>query len=175
MVKPDAFKAYALIACLVATSISLSACEPLRKKFTRQKKKDASADQDFIPVLEPQEYPAADKDPVQNYKQHYALIKAWYRDMWTALEERGGSDKQQRYLLKTIYGHIDEMRKLVVPQQQQKLDELAKILSYYDSALGVPPAMRNVARIRSDLRAFDRMLRHKLRADKIKGAFIPIQ
>jgi hypothetical protein len=174
MVKPDAFKAYALIACLVATSITFSACEPLRKKFTRQKKKDASAEQDFIPVLEPQEYPAADKDPVQSYKQHYALIKAWYRDMWTALEERG-SDKQQRYLLKTIYGHIDDMRKLVGPQQQQKLDDLAKVLSYYDNALGVPPAMRNVSRIRSDLRAFDRMLRNKLRADKIKGAFIPIQ
>ncbi len=174
MVKPNAFKAYALIACLVVTSISLSACEPLRKKFTRQKKKDASAEQDFVPVLEPQEYPAADKDPVQSYKQHYDLIKAWYRDMWTALEERG-SDKQQRYLIKTIYGHIDDMRKLVGPQQQQELDELAKTLSYYDSALGVPPAMRNVSRIRSDLRAFDRMLRHKLRADKIKGAFIPIQ
>ncbi len=174
MVKPSAFKAYALIACLVVTSISFSACEPLRKKFTRQKKKDASAEQDFVPVLEPQEYPAADKDPVQSYKQHYALIKAWYRDMWTALEERG-SDKQQRYLLKTIYGHIDDMRKLVGPQQQRQLDELAKVLSYYDSALGVPLAMRNVSRIRSDLRAFDRMLRNKLRADKIKGAFIPIQ
>jgi len=173
MVKPNAFKAYALIACLVATSITLSACEPLRKKFTRQKKKDASADQDFVPVLEPQEYPAADKDPVQNYKQHYALIKAWYKDMWTTLEERS-SDKQQRYLLKTIYGHIDEMRKLVAPQQQQQLDELAKVLSYYDSALDAPPAMRNVSRIQSDLRAFDRMLRHKLRADKIKGAFIPV-
>ncbi len=174
MVKSNAFKAYALIACLVVTSISFSACEPLRKKFTRQKKKDASADQDFIPVLEPQEYPSVQQDPVQNYKQHYALIKAWYRDMWTALEERG-SDKQQRYLLKTIYGHIDDMRKLVGPQEQRKLDELAKVLSYYDSALGVPAPMRNVPRIRSDLRAFDRMLRNKLRADKIKGAFIPVQ
>ncbi|MBI3315166.1 MAG: hypothetical protein HYZ86_04445 [Candidatus Omnitrophica bacterium] len=173
MVKPSVLKAYALIACLVVTSISLSACEPLRKKFTRQKKKDAFAQQDFIPVLEPQEYPAAEKDPVQNYKQHYALIKVWYRDMWRALEERG-SDKQQRYLIKTIYGHIDEMRKLVGPQQQQKLDDLAKVLSYYDSALGVPAPMRNVSRIRSDLRAFDRMLRNKLRADRIKGSFIPV-
>ena len=75
MAKPHIFKVYALIACLLGMCVSMSACEPLRKKFTRQKKADANADKDFVPVLEPQDYPAPEKNPPEMYKQHYALIK----------------------------------------------------------------------------------------------------
>ena len=160
------------IACLLAVSVSFSACEPLRKKFTRQKKKDA-ADMNFVPVLEPQDYPAPEKNPAEMYKQHYTLIKVWYKDLWIALDERG-SDKQQKYLLKQIHNHIDEMRKLVVPAEQAQLDELVKLLSYYDSAFDAAAPLRNTSRIHSDLRAFDRLLR-SLRVDKVKGDFVPVQ
>ncbi len=174
MAKPNVFKMYGLVACMLVLTVSLSACEPLRKKFTRQKKKTAVVDNDFIPVLEPQEYPAAEKVPAEVYKQHYALLKVWYKDLWRSLDERG-SDRQQKYLLKTMHGHIDDMRKIVGPAQQPKFDALAANLAYYDTAMEVPAPMRNVSRIHSDLRAFDRLLRNTLRADKIKNDFVPIQ
>ena len=172
MAKTNAVRVYALIACLLAMSVSFSACEPLRKKFTRQKKKDA-ADMNFVPVLEPQDYPAPEKNLPEMYKQHYTLIKVWYKDLWVALDERG-TDKQQKYLLKQIHGHIDEMRKLVIPAKQAQLDELAKLLFYYDSAFDVAVPLRNTSRIHSDLRAFDRMLR-SLNADKVKDSFVPVR
>ncbi len=174
MAKPNIVKVYALIFCLLAVSVSLSACEPLRKKFTRQKKHNASEEQDFVPVLEPQDYPAPERNPPEIYKQHYTLIKVWYKDLWVALDERG-SDKRQKYLLKQIHGHIDEMRKLVQPAQQTELDHLANLLSYYDTSFNVALPLRNISRIHSDLRAFDRMLRDHLRIDKVKGDLVPIQ
>ena len=172
MAKFRAFKMYVLITCLVGVSLAMSGCEPLRKKFTRQKKANVDAEKDFSPVLEPEEYPTPEKNPEMNYKQHYALIKVWYKDVWTSLDERG-SDKQQKYLLKQIHGHIDEMRKLVVAEKQAKFDDLTKLLSYYDGALDVPAPMRNVSHIHSDLRAFDRALR-AARAENIKGFFVPV-
>ncbi len=160
----------AMIAILIL-SVSLSACEPLRKKFTRQKKKDLSESADFIPVLEPQEYPAPENNPELNYKQNYYLVKAWYKDLWTVLEEKG-SDKQAHYTLKQIKGHIDEMRSLVVPEKQAALDKLSGLLGYYNSSLESPAPLRNQSRIQSDLRAFDRQLRNQCRADKLKGYFV---
>ena len=46
-------------------------------------------------------------------------------------------------------------------------------LDYYRSSLDNSWQVRNVSRIQSDLRSFDRFLRDHLRADKIKGHFVP--
>ncbi|MBI4310024.1 MAG: hypothetical protein HY591_06810 [Candidatus Omnitrophica bacterium] len=161
------------VAVIVAVSLSLSACEPLRKKFTRQKKKDQSEVKDFIPVLEPQEYLAPENNPVENYKQHYNLIKAWYKDLWTVVEERG-SDKRAAYTIKQIYGHIEEMQKLVVSSKQDGLARLKKLLQYYNDSLNNSRPLRNMSRIQSDLRAFDRQLR-QINAGKVKGDFVPVK
>ncbi len=159
------------IIAIVVMSVSLSACEPLRKKFTRQKKKDRMENKDFVPVLEPLEYPAPADNPKENYKGHYSLIKAWYKDLWTAIEENG-SDKKIQYTIKQIYFHIDEMQKLVVPQKQAELTKLKGLLAYYEESLNSPSSMRNISRIQSDLRAFDRQLRGQLSANKIEGDLV---
>ncbi len=158
---------------LVALSVSLSACEPLRKKFIRQKKKDAAENKDFIPVLEPQEYPAPENDPQNNYKDHYAMVKVWYKDLWTAIEVRDKeqNDRKEKYTLTQLTNHLDEMRKLLVPEQQVQIDQLASLLKYYTEALQQSPQMRNYARIQSDLRAFYHLLL-KLNANKLQGSFV---
>ena len=161
--------AVAIIAVLVM-SMSLSACEPLRKKFIRQKKKAQTEDANFIPVLEPQEYPAPENNPPENYQQHYALIKAWYRDLWTALEEKS-SDKRIRYTIKQVYSHIEEMQKIVKPEVQTQLQGLKGFLKYYEDSLNSPLPLRNVSRVQSDLREFDRRLR-RLGVDDVKDSFV---
>jgi len=55
------------------------------------------------------------------------------------------------------------------------LFKLASYLDYYNSSLDQSWQVRNVSRIESDLRAFDRLLRDHLRADRIKGHFIAIK
>ena len=159
------------VVAVLAMSLSLSACEPLRKKFIRQKKKNAVQDNNFIPILEPQEYPAPENNPKENYNQRYVLIKSWYKDLWTALEEKA-SDKKVRYILSQVYAQIDEMKKLVDPEKSVQLDRLKDLLSYFEGSLKDPWVSRNVSRIQSDLRAFDRMMRTQLRVDRIPNSFV---
>ncbi len=159
------------VAVVLAVSVSLSACDTLRKKFTRQKKQSETQSPDFVPVLEPQEYPAPEHNPVENYKQHYALIKAWYRDLWTAIDEKN-SDGIAKNSLKQILEHIDQMKLLLKPNRAKGLNQLVDLLKYYKTSLDTPRSLRNYARIESDLRAFDRMLRGHFRHDRLKGDFI---
>ncbi len=156
---------------VLAFSLALSSCTPLRKKFTRQKKKGQVEDTSFIPVLEPQEYPAPEQNPPANYREHYALIKVWYKDLWAVLDDKN-SDKKARYTIGQVLSHIVEMQKLVVPEKQAELIQLADLLKYFESSLDSPEALRNKSRIQSDLRAFDRLLRNQLRADKLEGFFV---
>ncbi len=159
-----------LLMGILVLSMSLSSCETLRKKFTRHKKQ-AEEDQSVIPVLEPEEYPSPEHNPQQNYQGHYDLIKAWYNDLWSALHDKS-SEKYLHYIIGEVANHITAMQKLVDAPTQADLVKLNGFLDYYRSSLDDPWPARNVSRIESDLRAFDRFLRHYLRADKIQGHFV---
>jgi hypothetical protein len=163
-------KAFLLIAGLLVLSLSLSSCDTLKQKFTRKKKPGEEVDT-FVPVLEPEEYPAPAMDPVHNYKENYALIKAWYTDLWTAVDDKSTS-RYIHYTITQVTNHINQMEKLVDPPTQANLVKLAGYLDYFSKSLDDSWQVRNVGRIRSDLIEFDRFLRDHLRADKIKGHFV---
>ncbi len=159
------------IAGLLVLCLSLSSCDTLRQKFTRHKKKGDIEDQTFVPVLEPEEYPTIQEDPERNYKEQYSMIKAWYQDLWTALNDKN-SPGYIHYTIKEIINHITQMEKLVDVPTQENLVKLASFLDYYNISLDSSWDMRNTSRIQSDLRAFDRFLRDHLRIDKIKGHLV---
>jgi len=160
------------VAGLLITSLTLSSCDTLRQKFTRKKKKGEVEDQNFVPVLEPQDYPAPQENIEQNYKEHYDLIKAWYSDMWSAIQNRSTA-KYTHYIVSQVYNHITQMEKLVDAPTQLNLVKLSGYLDYYKSSLEEDSwEVRNVSRIESDLRAFDRFMRDHLRADRVKGHFV---
>jgi hypothetical protein len=163
-------KAVFVIAGLLVLSLSLSSCDSLRQKFTR-KKKPGDEDQAFVPVLVPEEYPAPEFDPEQNYKENYDLIKAWYTDLWTALDEKSTA-RYIHYTITQITNHINRMEKLVDAPTQANLVKLKQLLDYYTASLDDSWQVRNVSRIRSDLYAFDRLLRDHLRIDRIKGHLV---
>ncbi len=164
-------KAVLAIAGLLVLSLSLSSCDTLRQKFTRKKKKGEAEDQNFVPVLMPEEYPAPTLNPEHNYKEHYDLIKAWYHDLWTAIDDKNTA-RYTHYIISQVTNHITQMEKLVDAPTQANLVKLAGYLDYYNSSLGDPWQVRNVSRIQSDLRGFDRFLRDHLRADRIQGHFV---
>jgi hypothetical protein len=155
---------------LLVLSLSLSSCDSLRKKFIRQKKKGAE-EQTFVPVLEPEEYPAPKENAVENYKLHYGLIKAWYKDLWQAIDDKSTA-RYLDYIIRQVNSHIDQMQKLVDAPAQADLAKLSSYLDYYKASLDTPWNVRNVSRIQSDLRGFDRYLRDHLRIDKIKGHLV---
>ena len=159
------------IAFMLVVCLSTSSCESLRKKFTRHKKQDQTQSSDFQPVLEPQEYPAPENNPEFNYKQHYALIKVWYKDLWTGIDEKN-TDTVVKNSLKQIFDHIDQMKSLLKPEKATGLNQLADLLKYYKASLDQARIQRNYSRIQSDLRAFDRMLRGQFRVDLIQKDFI---
>ncbi len=164
-------KAVLVLAGVLIFSLSLSSCDSLRKKFTRQKKKGDATEQAFVPVLEPQEYPAPENNPEEGYRQHYSLIKAWYHDLWTGIEDRSTS-KYLGYIIRQVTTNIEQMKAFVDQPTQANLTKLAGFLDYYRQSLDVPWEARNISRIHSDLRAFDRFLRGSLRSDKIKDHFV---
>ncbi len=163
-------KAVLAIAGLLVLSLTLSSCDSLRQKFTR-KKKQGQEDQSFVPVLEPEEYPEPALNPEFNYKENYALIKAWYADMWTAIDDKSTA-RYIHYIITQVTNHITQMENLVDAPTQANLVKLAGFLDYYRSSLDDSWQARNVSRIRSDLIEFDRFMRDHLRADKIQGHFV---
>jgi hypothetical protein len=166
-------KAILVIAGLLVLSISLSSCDSLRQKFTRKKNKGQEEDQNFVPVLEPEEYPAPQLNPEHNYKEQYDMIKAWYHDLWTAIDDKNTS-RYTHYIITQVTNHIALMEKLVDAPTQVNLVKLAGYLDYYSFSLGDSWQVRNVSRIQSDLRAFYRLLRDHLRVDRIQGHFVKL-
>ena len=164
-------KAVLVIAGILVLSLSVSSCDTLRQKFTRKKKKGEVEEQAFVPVLVPEEYPAPQLNPEQNYKENYDLIKAWYKDLWTAIDDKS-SAKYVHYTISQVTNHITKMEKLVDAPTQANLVKLAGFLDYYSASLDDSWQARNVPRIQSDLRAFDRFMRDYLRADRIQGHFV---
>ncbi|MDE2027238.1 MAG: hypothetical protein KGK03_02180 [Candidatus Omnitrophica bacterium] len=163
-------KLVVLAAGLLVMALSLSSCDTLKEKFIRKPKHEV---QSFTPVLEPEEYPSPELDPKHNYQQHYDLIKAWYRDLWSAIDEKDTS-KYVHYIIREVDHHIDQMKALVDEPTRLKLIKLSSYLDYYQSSLEYSWQVRNVSRIQSDLRGFDRYLRDNLRIDRIQGHFIKI-
>lgn len=163
-------KAVFVIAGLLVMGLSLSSCDTLRQKFTR-KKKPGQEEQAFVPVLEPEEYPAPNMDPEKNYEENYDLIKAWYHDLWTAIDDKSTA-RYTHYIITEVTNHIAQMEKLVDAPTQANLVKLSGFLDYYNSSLSDSWQVRNVSRIQADLRGFDRFMRDHLRADRIKGHFV---
>lgn len=158
---------------IMSLTLTLSGCDTLKRKFTRKKKAQAE-DMDFNPVLEPQEYPAPESNPAENYKQHYALLKVWYQDLWSNLQDKA-TDKKMAYTLKQIKAQIEIMRTLVTEDKQKELDKLAGFLKYFDEALLQPSPLRNKVRMESDLRSFYHQLLAQLTFAKVKGQLIQIK
>jgi len=159
-----------MAACLCLTVLVSAGCEPLRKKFTRQKKKDDKVS-NFIPVLEPIDYPAKQYGAKEGYAQHYSLFKIWFSD-FDVLREQSRNEKKIIADLDAAINELTEMEKYL---QGASKDELAKIKSQVQlirNEFDKAKSFRNQARLNSDVRAIDMAVRKKLKPDVVETDLI---
>src|SRR3989344_1830966 len=113
---------FAIIFMFVA---GLTGCEPLRKKFTRAKKKVQETED--IPILEPIEYPKTVLTAEALYKKSYGLWKIWHVELSNSIVNTTNR-KRQLYFLNQVVSTLSQMQVLLTPELQGGLkDAIAKL------------------------------------------------
>ena len=148
-----------IICTLLLVSFFLSGCAPLKKKFTRQKKKDRQQSQKFVPILEPIDYPEKEFSAEAKYKHHYSLWQIWDRDLLQVVDH-DGSTKRQSYLLAKVILELGEMSALLAAEKQSELqvivDNMIDLQKEYDK----PTAMRNKFSMKKSISSNSRAVRN---------------
>ena len=151
------------LCCLCILTLVINGCTPLRKKFTRKKKKNGEASQKFIPVLEPIDYAEKIYSPLEKYKHHYSLWKVWDKDLLQTID-RDGSDKRQKYLLVQTIEQLEEMKKILSEEKKTEftilIDDLREVQEVYKKQA----MMRNTFSIKKKI---------ERNASKIRNQFAP--
>jgi len=159
------------IAVIIFLLIGLVAggCEPLRKKFIRQKKKDKEQSLGADPVLEPLEYPPKVYSSEELYRKHYSLWQAWHTDLLAAIDDEG-SLKRQLYDLGQAMVQLEEIKKLLLPGHQQKLQSLLDELEGVRAQMKKPLPLINVNALRRQLESVGKKIRRDYQFLKIKDS-----
>lgn len=164
-------KTWGVFTLIVCVAVMSGGCEPLRKKFVRQKKKDASASTEAVPLLTPEVYPEKVFDPVREYKQHYGLWGVWYKDYFSILEENG-SDKRQRYVLTQMFTQLEKMEGLLADEKRSGLTQLKNDLQSVVDMMKTPAVMREDSVVEGKVRSIDDRLRNNFDIEQVQDALI---
>lgn len=148
----------AMFVVSVCLMVALSSgCETFRKKFTRKKKK-AEVNNEFIPILEPIDYPSKAQDPTQQYKYHYSLWKVWEKDLLQAFTEVN-NDKRQKYLLGQMIEQLEKMASCLVLEKEGSLKILIGEYDVVAQILDRPLAMRDVGSLKLKVERINKKIR----------------
>lgn len=144
--------------------LSLSGCTPLKKKFIRQKSKDKK--EEFVPVLEPIEYPAATETALGLYSQHFTLWKMWFKDLMAEMDESVRSDKRIVYNVNQLSIQLEEMQKLLSEESKPGFLKNIDIIRDIQNKMDRPSAFWNMSIIKSQLISIDRQIRRQYNPKK---------
>jgi uncharacterized protein (UPF0147 family) len=153
-----------------ATVGTLSGCEPLRKKFVRQKKKDKEA-QELIPIFEPLDYGAQMMSAEERYKHFYSMWKIWNGDLIKTIDE-SAADKIIKYNVEQSILQLLEMRKWLKEEKQVEIDKGIKVLQSIGKDLEMPAVMRNNFQIKLKVERNAKTIRKALSPDVVKETLV---
>ena len=149
------------IALILILGITTTGCEALRKKFIR-KKSQKEKSEEFVPVLDPVEYPETVYTSQDRYKKLYSLWRIWQREMTSALTENQSS-KRQRYILSQMIVQVEEMRGLLRDEKKETVGEVFRRLKDLEKDMQAPAPMRNLSIIKLKLRRISETMRDELK------------
>lgn len=165
------FRLSAGVVCLSVLLVSVGGCASLRKKFVRQKKKAAQAEE-FIPVLDPIDYAPAVVSAEERYAYHYSLWKVWYGDLIENIEHQE-SDKKQKYLLGQVVVQLEEMGKRLGEEKRKELNvsigEWETIRALYEK----PAPMRSTSSLKRKIEASAQKIRRQFNPDAVSDFLVP--
>lgn len=162
------------VVLLLSVSLIAGGCEPLRKKFTRQKKKDLESSA-FVPILDPIDYPEKVYSPAQDYKQHYSMWQVWQREFLNSLDEASSpksSVKQELYQLDQLIVSLQAMQKLLVPEKEPKLPTLIAQFQSLKRDIEEPGLYRNTGHIKLKAELLCKQVREGYRFNRVKDKLV---
>ncbi len=164
---------FSVIMIGIVCSVAMSGCSSFRRKFIRQNKNKDSKEA-FIPVLEPLDYPRQQALPIDTYKSHYSMVKAYLNDFYASFGSLNSGEKRERYLLAQIIAHLQGMTGLL---NEGKKPQGEKVILHVQEAmkeLDKPAGMRRYDLLEGAVRKVEGEVRKTLKPDMVKE-FIGVQ
>lgn len=160
----------AFFLCLGVLMSSAGGCAPLRRKFTRKKQKKAQQTE-FIPVLDPIDYPARMVSAEERYQSHYSLWKVWQEELIQEIDHKG-SDKKQRYLLAQVIVQMEEMQKWLTQEKKATLGTFIAEFQRIAQMYAEPKPMRNMLSIKKQIESNVKKIRGQFQPSAVKEFLI---
>ena len=163
-------KGFVMMLTFVMVTVSVSGCTSLRKKFIRQSK-NKDQKEDFIPVLEPVEYKRVEESPIEAYRSHYGMIKAYFGDL-DACVGQGGNDKRARYLAAQITAHLQGLSGLLGQEKKAVAEKLLARLQDAVKEYDKPSGIRRVDLLKGAFHSIESDIRKTLKPDAVKDQVV---
>lgn len=129
------------VTCFLFIISTLQGCEPLRKKFTRQKKEEEA--QEEQPILDPIDYPAKVYDPKADYKYRFSLFHVYQKEFCAAVDDLQ-NEKRLKYFADSALVQLEEMERLVVDDKKNGFEQAIKSLKKVSSTLEMSSQLYNI-------------------------------
>ena len=165
------FKYFVVFIIFISFSLASLGCEPLRKKFTRKKKKGQEVSEEMLPVLSPIDYAPKIYTPEEKYRHSYGLWKIWSKDLLEAVDEKD-NDKRQKYNLSQAIVQLTEMKKLVVEDKQKELEAIVMDFNKINNELDKPQPMRDYFFIRKTIEQSSKKIRNNFNLEAMKNSYV---
>lgn len=151
---------------LLVIAVALTAgCEPLRKKFSRKKKK-VEETAESLPILDPVDYPDKIETPDVLYKKQYSLWRVWHKDLVRIFEDNG-NEKRLTYTVDQMLEQMAGMEKFLTGESKTRFSALIADIKTLREEFGKPAALRNKAALTTKIMKFEKEMRAHFRVDKI--------
>lgn len=150
---------------LLVGAISLSSCQTLRKKFTREKKGKVS--NEIIPVLQPIDYATQETNPQERYAYHYAMWQIWQKDLTRALEHKE-SGKRLKYLLAQNLNELESMSGWLSAEWSLKLGAIISEYRSLESSFNLPDAFKDYSNLARQAGRLGKIVRLEFSSDRVE-------
>ena len=155
------------VASFVILTLVVSGCAPLKKKFTREKKKTNVSDVE--PVLVPVDYSQNPLFSQERYQHHYALWKAWHKEFDQGVDFKN-PPKRLKFLVARIIVEVEGMEEYTNSEANKaSLAEFKKKYQEVEKEFNKPDAMLDVLSIRRKLERLGKEGREQFSPQAIWG------
>jgi hypothetical protein len=146
-------------------------CEPLRKKFIREKKKDPAVSQ-FVPVFEPEVYPVPKESLAEQYDQLYVMWIIWSKEFLKDLSEQASTKRLKSSLEKMQESLLGMDKLLAGGAAKTELAQCRQRLDVVYEQVKEPAPLRNDTIVRRQIVGLEKDLRTHLKSAKVIDQFL---